>query len=144
MLENSNDGEILTVTPTGVFVNGVPVTNYNGEKIENINNLSRCFTENIIELEVMQSDTDGKYIGLTGNPMPASDGRYVWLRGKSDENIWSDWLFRANYSSVKNGVCLLPRWVIKDATIMTSKKRPEFSKIMMNNIAKNKEILLGR
>ena len=76
--------------------------------------------------------------------MPAIDGRYLWMRGKSDENIWSDWLFRANYSSVKNGVCLLPRWVIKDAMIMTSKKRPEFSKIMLNNIARHKEILLGR
>ena len=144
MLENLNQGQILTINPMGVFVNDVPVTHYNGEKIENINNLSRCFTGNIIEFEVMQSDTDGNCVGSIGKPMPAIDGRYLWMRGKSDENIWSDWLFRADYSSVKNGVCLLPRWVIKDAMIMTSKKRPEFSKIMLNNIARHKEMLLTR
>ena len=33
MLENLNQGQILTINPMGAFVNDVPVTHYNGEKI---------------------------------------------------------------------------------------------------------------
>ena len=142
MANDLEKGQILTINPMGVFVDDVPVTRYNGEKIENIDHFSRCFTDDIIEVQLMQSDTFGKY-GNAGNPKPAIDGRYVWMRARSEDNIWSDWLFRANYSSLEKGVSFLPRWVITDASVMTSRHRPDFRTAIMGSIVNNKIRLLA-
>ena len=142
MANDLKKGQILTINPMGVFVDDVPVTRYNGEKIENIDHFSRCLIDDIIEVQLMQSDTFGKY-GIAGNPKPTFDGRYVWMRARSEDNILSDWLFRANYSSLEKGVSFLPRWVITDASVMTSRRRPDFRTAIMGSIANNKIRLLA-
>ena len=142
MLENLNQGQILTINPMGVFVNDVPVTHYNGEKIENIDHFSHCLTDDIMEIQLMQSDTFGKY-SLAGNPKPDVYGRYVWMRAKSEDNIWSDWLFRASYSGLENGINFLRRWVITDASIMKSRRRSDFRTAIMGSITDKKIKLLA-
>jgi len=141
MADDLKKGQILTINPMGVFVDDVRVTHYNGKEIENIKHFSRCLNGDIIEVQLMQSDTFGKY-GCSGNPKPARDGRYVWMRARSEDNIWSDWLFRADYSGLRNGVDFLPRWVIIDASVMTSRHRKDFYHAILADITNKKMRLL--
>ena len=142
MENNFEKPQILTINPMGVFVDDVPVTHYNGAQIENIDHYSRCLTDTIIEVQLMQSDAFGRY-GIAGNPKPDVYGRYLWMRAKTEDNIWSDWLFRANYSSLQKGIQFLPRWVIADASIMTSRRRSDFHNAIMSNINNKKVKLLS-
>ncbi|MBO7508912.1 MAG: hypothetical protein J6T57_01375, partial [Alphaproteobacteria bacterium] len=90
-------GQILTINPNGVFIDNVPTTQYNGYDIRGVEKYARGLVGGILEIQVMQSNLEGNLVGLPGNPIPNAYGRYTWMCAKTDDNIWSDWLFRANY-----------------------------------------------
>ncbi|MFQ6744902.1 MAG: hypothetical protein ACLRFN_02895, partial [Alphaproteobacteria bacterium] len=86
-------GHILQITADGFFVAEKPAVTYNNEKIlmPTVDALGTDFQE----IQVMQSATKGVY-AQPGKPMP-SKGAYLWLRAKSTNGTWSDWLCRLEY-----------------------------------------------
>ena len=69
-------GQILKITKEGVFADGLPTTTYNGVRIDGLAKFADVLRDGVVEIELMQSDTKGKY-GVAGKPAPDADGRYT-------------------------------------------------------------------
>ncbi len=135
-------GQILTINPMGVFVDDKPVTQYNGRDIRAMDKFNMGLVGGILEIQVMQSDLEGKY-AMVGNPKPDFDGRYTWLRAKKDDGVWSDWLFRSDYGPLRYGTSLLKQNILADTFILASSKRRDFYNALRADIEFKRQKLLG-
>ena len=136
-------GQVLTVTPMGVFIDGVPTKTYNGLPLRGLDKFNFGLIDDIIEIQVMQSDTDGKY-GMAGTPTPDINGRYTWMRVKTDKGIWSDWLYRAGTNGLQDGALLTSVTALVDTFILASKKRRDFRALVTLNLTRKMQLMLDR
>jgi len=125
-------GQILKITKEGVFADGLPTTTYNGVRIDGLAKFADVLRDGVVEIELMQSDTKGKY-GVAGKPAPDADGRYTWIRVKTNVK-WSDWIFRADYSGIDNGANILKQHILKDAGVLHSNKRSDFRSMVREDL----------
>ncbi|MBO4582537.1 MAG: hypothetical protein J5714_00570 [Alphaproteobacteria bacterium] len=125
-------GQILKITKEGVFADGQPTITYNGVRIDGMGKFADVLRDGVVEVELMQSDTKGKY-GVAGSPSPDADGRYTWIRVKTNVK-WSDWIFRADYSGIDRGATVLKQNILKDACLLHSNKRSDFRSMVREDL----------
>lgn len=129
-------GHILQITADGLFVAGKPAVTYNNEKIlmPTVDALGTDFQE----IQVMQSVTKGAYT-QSGKPTPGK-GSYLWLRAKSTNGIWSDWLCRSEYVRFMGCTRLAAAEIAKAASVLQNKKRTDFREAVLKNISKKNQL----
>ena len=149
-------GQILTVTPKGLFIDGKPTTTYNGEPILSYKSRPIELTDTEITglikyfdaVQIMQSDTEGEYME-PGYPTPDTTGLYTWVRVRMKPNEpLSDWLrltestgfpvtsrdvFQTTQNQILHG---LHTNILDHAQVLRSPKRPEFREALEANINK--------
>ena len=131
------DGHIVQITKDGIFVAEKPAMVYHGAPI--IPLISDVLGDNFSEIQTMQSNTRGYFAG-TGNPKPAFRGNFLWMRAKSTTGIWSDWLFRCEYAAFDSATKLAAMESARTASVLNSKKRPDFRVALMMNLAKKAKV----
>ena len=90
--KRNSSGQILTVTPRGLFVDGKPTKTYNGEEIAKADEFAKALGKDFYMMQIMQSDLKGEH-GKAGNPNPDSMGLYTWVRVRTKKDgTWSDWI----------------------------------------------------
>lgn len=150
MTDQKTQGQILNVNSKGLFVDGKPTTTYNGAAIASTEKFSKLLGTDFVEVEIMQSDLSGQY-SESGQPTPDDMGLYTWLRAKTKDGLWSDWLrlgdytgypvvakepFQSNQEQVRQR---LKRDILADAFVLQSTKRPDFRKAVLANVVQKKE-----
>ena len=143
MVMSTQNGQILTVNPMGVFIDETPTLKYNGEYLAGLGHFDMGLVDGILEIQVMQSDVSGRY-GMPGNPPPSATGIYSWMRAKTDDGVWSDWLYRSGAAGLNEGASLISRTALVDTFILASKKRRDFHAFMFANLVNKTQKLLGR
>lgn len=128
-------GLILQITADGLFVAGKPAVTYNNEKI--LMPVVDALGKDFQEIQVMQSVTKGAYT-QSGNPTPGK-GSYLWLRAKSTNGIWSDWLCRSKYVSLMSNR-ELAAGIAKAASVLQDKIEPDFREAVLKNISKKNQL----
>ena len=128
-------GHILQITADGLFVAEKPAVTYNNEKIlmPTIDALGTDFQE----IQVMQSATKGIY-AMSGNPTP-SKGSYMWLRAKSTNGIWSDWLCRTECVGLMSRT-ELAACIARAAAVLQDDLKPDFREAVLKNISKKNQL----
>ena len=76
MVMSTQNGQILTVNPMGVFIDETPTLKYNGEYLAGLGHFDMGLVDGILEIQVMQSDVSGRY-GNAVFPLSAS-GKQTW------------------------------------------------------------------
>lgn len=94
--EGISNNDYVTISRDGIFVGGKPATVYHEQTIAKPEQIMQVWNmpglEDIIELHVLQSDTDGQ-VFHPGNPEPAATGHYIWIRANTKYGM-SPWIFR--------------------------------------------------
>lgn len=129
-------GKILQIKDGKLLVGGKPAVTYNNEKIlmPTVDALGTDFQE----IQVMQSVTKGAYT-QSGKPTPGK-GSYLWLRAKSTNGIWSDWLCRLEYIGFMESTRHAAAEIAKAASVLQSKKRTYFREAVLQNISKKNQL----
>lgn len=129
-------GHILQIKDGKIFVAEKPAVTYNNEKIlmPTVDALGTDFQE----IQVMQSVTKGAYT-QSGKPTPGK-GSYLWLRAKSTNGIWSDWLCRSEYVRFMGCTRLAAAEIAKAASVLQNKKRTDFREAVLKNISKKNQL----
>ncbi|MBO4746428.1 MAG: hypothetical protein J5613_05170 [Alphaproteobacteria bacterium] len=140
---STQNGQILTVNPMGVFIDETPTLKYNGVYLAGLGHFNMGLVDGILEIQVMQSDVSGRY-GMPGNPTPSATGIYTWLRAKTDNGVWSDWLYRSGAAGLNEGATLTSRSALVDTFVLASKKRRDFHAMMFANLVSKNQQLLGK
>ena len=139
-------GQILTVTPRGLFIDGKPTKTYNGANIKKADDFAKLLGKDFDTVQIMQSETEGKYM-MPGNPTPDADGLYTWVRARpAKKGTFSDWMMLADYegfprvtsdmfqSTVKDVIRRIQEGIVSEAMVLQSKKRPEFRQAIFDDI----------
>ncbi len=137
------NGQILTVNPMGVFIGETPTKTYNGYYLAGQANFEMGLVDGILEIQVMQSDVDGTY-GMPGHPTPCATGLHTWMRAKTDNGVWSDWLYRSGAAGLHDGALVTSRTALVDTFILGSKKRRDFRAMMFASLINKEQQLLGK
>ena len=129
-------GKILQIKDGKFLVGGKPAVIYNNEKIlmPTVDALGTDFQE----IQVMQSVTKGAYT-QSGNPTPGK-GSYLWLRAKSTNGTWSDWLCRLEYIGFMESTRHAATEIAKAASVLQNKQRTDFREAVLKNISKKNQL----
>ena len=140
--------QILTVNPSGLFIDGKPTKTYNGELIEKVADFAKVLGKDFIEVQIMQSDTPANY-AESGTPEPDDLGLYTWVRVKvqgGKDGIWSDWLRNTEYtgyptvaqepfqSTQDQARKRLQGNILTDTFVLHSTKRKELRNALQKNL----------
>lgn len=142
--------DYVLISRQGIFVEGKPANEYNGQQIAKTDYIKKLFLypdlRTISEIHALQSDTKGT-VFESGNPKPSKTGQYVWIQVVTPYGV-SPWFFRLDNGNLKNTASLCafqcawtigqyPNWVNRLINAAKATANAEKAKASANTIGIN-------